>query len=347
MVKTVFIRKILAVSLSISLLAASLSGCTVRFTVNIRDDAASSEVRLKLSDKGAANRGSSAGGSTSGGSLTEGSPTEGSPAADSPTASPNLKYATVEPQVLVDRDGVVIRLVTFHANHFESSLGYPELTIEITNNTDRRILADTGLTAVNGAMIDMYLSCMVSADSTRKAAIVLDKNQLMIAGIGIFTEFCFDLTVANADGGGVIFKTDYMKIATSASASYQQVFDDRGVTVYNQNGINIVKQLTILHPQAGPLTTLYIENNSSATVSITAKNTSVNGIAANNTWSVDIMPGKVCYTTLGFSNWNQLGLEHLQVEEILVEFEFTSPDGSTAPFCSDSIAIYSQPNTSW
>ena len=108
---------------------------------------------------------------------------EESPAAVAEVADINPDEVTVSEQVLLDQDGVK---VTLQSLELDGWFG-PELKLLLENDTDKAVTVQVLNVSVNGAMVDGYLSCSLSAGKKANDVLTLSDTDLANSGIDVIS----------------------------------------------------------------------------------------------------------------------------------------------------------------
>jgi len=234
------------------------------------------------------------------------------------TTTPGFQNSvTIEQQVLVDKGDISVELLSLGSD----TQGNPTLLVHIINSSNQGVFVITGNGVVNGAMIDIRMNHLVEAKSESTEAIVIDADQLVSSGISVLAILSFDLTVRDGDTMKALFDPTLVTIETSAAATTEQIFDDSGQVVYDQGGIRIIEQGLSFKTANEPVVAFYIENNSGKALSVDCRDTTINGKEVYSFLRVDIAPGKVCYTTLHFYDWQLNEKQIDKVGSIQLRFE--------------------------
>ncbi|MTI94335.1 MAG: hypothetical protein FH749_02450 [Firmicutes bacterium] len=227
----------------------------------------------------------------------------------------DLGEVTVDEQVLVDQDGVIIKAVALD----DSWLG-PELKVYIENNSDESITVQARNTSVNGFMVDPTFSPEVMPDKKANDAITFSDSEFERYGIETITDIELNFLVFNSDTWDEIFFSDLVTVETSAAGSYTQEYDTSGDVVYDDQGMTIIYKGMTDDSIFGPGIRFYLENNSDEPLTVQVRNVSVNGFMIEPTFSPEIMPGKKALADATFfdSDFEDNGIE--TVTEIELNF---------------------------
>lgn len=201
---------------------------------------------------------------------------------------------TIEEQVLLDRDGILIK-----ATGLEESWFGPEVKVYIENNSTQSITVQVRNTSVNGYMVDPTFSCDVMPDKKATDEISFSSSTLSQRNIDVITEIEFNFHIFDADSWDKIFDSETIVIQTSAVGTYTQVYDSSGDVIFDSSGIKIVYQ-GLSQDWLGTSADLYIENNTNQAITLQARSTSVNGFMIDPIFSCEIMPGKKALDGLTF-----------------------------------------------
>jgi len=238
----------------------------------------------------------------------------GDPAEPGGPASP--AKATVEEQVLVDQDGIVITLLSLS----EGGMFGPELKFLVENNGKVNVHVRIGDTVVNGAMVHASMYGEVAPGKKSNITASIDDVYLERAGITTIAEIRLALQVVD-DSYDTIVETGYLTVQTSAFGSFTQAFDDAGEVVYDRDGVRIVMQGPDESYLGEPAVLFFIENRSREAIHISSKDVSVNDFMINSTVYANVQPNAVAYETLDFSQHelDENGIKEIKTVELYLE----------------------------
>ncbi len=256
------------------------------------------------------------------------------PAAEDADSTPT--EITIEEQELYNENGVVITATGFS----ETGIFGPEVKLLIENNSEKNITVQARNGSVNGYMVDFQISSDVAAGKKTNDALSLLSTDLENSNISTICDIEFNFHVFNTDSWEDFTDSELITIATSASGSYEQSYDDSGEVVYDENGIKIVsKGIAEDGSLLGPALYLYIENNSDQDITIQSKDTSINGFMVEPVLSSEIVAGKKSIDTMVFlsSDLTDNGIE--SIDEIETSFHIFTTENWDTIVDTDPIVI--------
>lgn len=204
---------------------------------------------------------------------------------------------TLEEQEIYNQNNLVITVTGLDMDSFMG----PKITLLAENNGDKNVTIQVRNSSVNGYMMDLQMSCDVAAGKKANDGMSIMKSDLEKCGIDMISDIEFSLHIFESDSWNAIADSDQIKLTTSASESYQQVYDDSGDVLYDNNGIKIIsKGLLTEDSFLGPQFMLYVENNQEKSITVQARDTSVNGFMIDPSISSEVGPGKKRISAMTF-----------------------------------------------
>lgn len=260
---------------------------------------------------------------------------EESPATVAEVADVNPDEVTVSQQVLLDQDGVKVTLQSLDLGGWFG----PELALLLENDTDKAVTVQVLNVSVNGAMVDGYLSCSLSAGKKANDVITLSDTDLANSGIDVISTIEFYFNVYDSQSWDTIFDSDYVTIYTSASG-YVQTFDMSGDVVLDQDGIRVtVQRLNVPEDLWSTDIDVIVENSTGRTVTVQVWDASVNGFMISPYFSCVLPDGKIAYDQISFftSDLEDNGIE--SIETVDLAFHAYDYDTWDTLFDSDTITL--------
>ena len=192
------------------------------------------------------------------------------------------------PQVLLDKRGLVITATGLTENGAQGAA----LDLSIENRSESDVTVEARDVSVNGYMMDASFSAAVAAGQTEKGSILFLASRMERSGIETIADMEFSFHIL--DQNRITFlDSDAVTVRTPAADTYQYRFDDSGEELYNENGVRIVSRgLAGERSVFGPELVLFIENTTGKTITVQARDVSVNGSAVDVISSEDVLPGK-------------------------------------------------------
>ena len=203
----------------------------------------------------------------------------------------------VNEQVVLDEQGLKITVLSLD---MENWFG-PTLSLLIENNTEKNLTVQARNTSVNGAMMDPYFSCDVAAGKKANSDLSFISTDFSDAGITTLQTVELSFYVYETDTWDDVFSSGLITIQTAAPASFQQTFDDAGTEVFSEKGIRFVVQRLDNDPVWGSNVRVYVENNSDRSITVQLTDVSVNGFMIDPYYYSALLPGKVAFDRITFS----------------------------------------------
>lgn len=227
--------------------------------------------------------------------------------------------ATIEETVLVDESNVKITATKLEGN---------ELSLLIENNSDISLMFQAGSCSINGYMVEALMSPTVTPGKKINDKLIFSQTSLDVCGIDAIADIEMSFSVYTAEEWDVYLITDLIQLKTSIADEYEYNYDESGTPLYEGNGIKVVsKEISEDYSFIGPSLMLYIHNTSDQSITVQARDLSINGFMISNFFSAEIGAGKHAVTGLSFI---ESELEENNISEISdLEFSllfFTTED---------------------
>jgi len=252
-----------------------------------------------------------------------------------PTTTPE-NLITVEEQVILDRDGVVITLKSLS----DDSIWGPSLDVLVENNSERSITVQIRNLAINGVMVESIFSCDVATGKKANDEITFMSTDLEIAGIETIRDIEFNFHVFDLETWDTIFDSEVVNITTSADPSFEQAYDDSGFVALDNDGIKVVvKKLDSDDSFWGADIYVYIENNGNSDVTIQLRDVSVNGFMIEPIFSCDILSGKKAFDTITFMESDLTDNDIENISELEFSFHIFDMDSWNTIYDSEIITV--------
>ena len=198
--------------------------------------------------------------------------------------------ATVEETVLLDAMNVKIT-----AKKLEGTV----LSLFIENNSDEDLAFRCRDASVNGYMVDAVLGASVASQKTAEDTVEFSASDLEKCGITEIADLEFRFELLLEEEREEYYTGDLIRIETSAAETYQYIYDDSGEVLFEKKGIKAASR-GLQTGEQDPALRIYLENNYETTVTVQAKDVSVNGIPLDPLFSIDLTPGRHAVTDLQF-----------------------------------------------
>lgn len=207
----------------------------------------------------------------------------------------NAGAATIEEQILYDAEGVTITAKSLE----EGGIFGPEIQLLIENNSEQDICVQIRNGSVNGYMVDYQMSADVPAGKKVNDGISLMQTDLDDAQIEEISALEFSFHIFDSESWDTLVDTEMIELITSES-EYEQVYDDSGDVIYDENQVKIISKGLSDDGLFGPEIKLYIENNREEPITVQARDVSIDGFMVDPLLSEELMPGKKSLTEMTF-----------------------------------------------
>jgi len=247
------------------------------------------------------------------GSSTSSSSDAGS---DSSQTDSSPKDVSIDEQVLLDRDGVVVTAKSYS----KDSIWGDGIKLLVENNTSQNLTVSCRDLIVNHYMVSELFSCSVAAGKKNNETLTLSSSDLKEAGIQTVAEVEVSFHVYDSDSWDTYFDSDSITIKTSEYGNVEYIPNDSGVELFNNGQIRIVGKYVNEDTFWGTGILLYMENNSSQKITVQTRNFSVNGFMMTPLFSKTVCSGRMAMgeITLLSNEMEENGIE--TVEEVELSF---------------------------
>lgn len=255
--------------------------------------------------------------------------------ADEEQVEESVAPVTIEEQVLVDQDGILIKATEYVVDDIWGD----GIKLYIENNSDKTVTISCEALIVNNFMItDLFVS-EVSPGNRANEVMNLSNSQLEAAGIESVGQVEIYFHVYDSTTYDTVFDSECITIQTSEYANMDTTPDDGGVELYNEGGIRIVGKTVDEDSFWGSAILLYCENNSGRNVGITAEEMSINGYMMTAYFSSTVYDGKMSMDTITIlsSELEENGIE--TIEEVELRFHIYDADSYSTITDSDYITF--------
>ena len=246
---------------------------------------------------------------------------------------PSSAAVTIEKQVLVNQDDIVITA----AEYTSDAIWGDGIKLLIENNSDTNVTVSTNALIVNNYMISDIFVAEVAAGKKSNETMYLSSTSLEAAGIDSVGQVEVYFHVYDSASYEDILKTDVVTIQTSKYADMDTTSNDAGTELYNEGGIRIVGKTVDENSFWGTAILLYMENTSGTNVGIQCTNMSINGFMMTPYFSCNVYDGKKSINdiTIMSNELEENGIE--SIDE--VELQFNIFDVDTFETIADSDPI--------
>ena len=245
---------------------------------------------------------------------------------------------TIEEQVLVNQDGIVITAKEYVADDIWGD----GIKLLLENNSDKTVTVGCNALIVNNYMItDLFVS-EVAAGKKSNEVMYLSSSELKAAGIESVGQVEIYFHVYDSASYDTIFDTECVTIQTSEFANMDTTPDDMGTELYNANGIRVVGKTVDEDSFWGTAILLYSENTSGKNVGISVEEMSINGFMMNPLFATTVYDGKMSLDeiTIFSSELEENGIE--EIEEVELKFHIYDNDSYSTIADSEVITFSAQ-----
>lgn len=207
------------------------------------------------------------------------------------------------------------------------------------NTSDRNVSFSGDYFTINGITMYCFFYAEVAAGKKANCRMEINRDYLEAYGIDqIATIVAHDTRIYDSDEYDTIADFQF-SLATSIADTYQQVIDDSGEVIYDQDGIVIKYRGIIESEYSGEELMFYVENNTDRDMTITVDNVSVNGFMVYGFLTVHAYSGCVAYETMDFSTSDMEENEIETIEEVGFTLRAYDPESYRTIWETDEIVI--------
>ena len=268
-------------------------------------------------------------------SETAANPAENDGSSSEAESSSDSTDVTIEEQVLVDQDNIVITA----KEYVSDSIWGDGVKVLIENNSDKDVMVGCTALIVNDYMITDLFASSVAAGKKSNETIYLSSSELNAAGIDVVGKIEIYFHASDESSYETIFDADCATIQTSEYDNMDTTPNDAGTELYNEGGIKIVGKTVDENSFWGTAILLYCENTSGENVGISVDDISVNGFMMSPLFSTTVYDGKKAIDDITiFSNdLEENGIE--SIDEVELKFHIYNADTYETIADSDSITF--------
>lgn len=216
---------------------------------------------------------------------------------DSPETTASKPELSIEKQIIFEQDGIVITVTGIS----EDEIFGPELNLLIDNASSKNITVQSRKAAINGYMVSSSMSCDVLSGKKANDSLTFMNSDIKNCGIDAIANIEFSFHIFESDSYDKLYDSGLIRLTTSLAEEFSQTYDDSGEVLYDENGIKLIfKELDTDDSIFGPQIMIYTENNTEQTITIQARNTSVNGFMVDPSISTEITPGNKAVSGMTF-----------------------------------------------
>ena len=243
---------------------------------------------------------------------------------------------SLEERIIVDQNGV---LITLEGLDFSDAYYAGKVKILIENNTEKNINVRIWAIAVNDIMVDGDLNATVATGKNSNESITFDKDNFAAAGIEVIQTIDVVFDVYDTDTYTDIFVSELVSLTTTGSEGYVQKYSGEGQLVFDQGDVNLVAREVVEYEDSyiGAAVVYYVENNSANHISITARDTSVNGFMVDAGLYTKVLAGKRAYTSMEFYAEDLTESDIEAITDIEASYSVFNPDTSDDYFVVNNV----------
>ena len=222
----------------------------------------------------------------------------------------------------------------------ELSNGGERIKLLIENNTDQNLTVSVDDSSVNGSMVSSSLYAQVAAGKKTNDSITLSSSGLELCKIDEIADIELAFHIINSDDYSTYYDSDKVRINTSIASGFSYMYDDSGTTVYDAGGIKIVvKGLSKSDSWLGPTMLLYIHNDTTNDITVSAENVSINGYTISEFMYENVWAGKRSIGALVFldSTLEENGIQ--EIDEVECNFKIIDSNTWQPISTSDTIEL--------
>jgi len=243
----------------------------------------------------------------------ENDPAEADSSTEDDSSSANFSNITIEEQVLVDQDGVVITAKEFVADDIWGD----GIKLLIENNSSQNLMIGCNALIVNNYMLTDFFAEEVAAGKKLNSTVYLSSSELKAAEIDNIGQVEIYFHIYDDDTYDDV-ANPYALIKTSEYENMDIKSKDLGMELYNKNGIRIVGNAVNEDTFWGTAVLLYLENNSGNNVGFSVDNLSINGFMMSPYFSCSVFDQKMALDdiTILSSDLEENGIESVDDVEL-------------------------------
>ena len=199
-------------------------------------------------------------------------------------------------QVVLDNDYCTVKAVGFDAK----ALMGPTLKVEVANKSaDTNILATAKYVAINGMQVEIAFAATAEAGESQKGNIVFPKGSMKKWGVTDITDIflAFDIT-KDGDWSGAVLESGSNHVYTTTRENatvFSRPAKDTDIVLLDNDDVKIILDSYDPANQWGYAANIYIINKSDDILSLTGKDSTVNGYSVDPEWSFVLNPGMTAF----------------------------------------------------
>lgn len=249
---------------------------------------------------------------------------------------PKEQKTAINETILVDEAGVKITAKSLDTD----ALFGAELNLLIENDSGKDLTFQCRNASVNGYMVETMMSVDVVDGKKANDEITFMSSDLKLCDISTIADMEFSFHIFTTEGWDTFLDTPLIQLKTSASDTYEYVFDDSGDSAYDGNGVKVViKGLAEDSSIFGPSIIVYIENNSDKNITVQTRDVSINGFMVDAIFSSDVVINKRAVDDITFMSSELEENEITSIENVELSFHIFDTDSWDTLVDTDVITI--------
>lgn len=250
--------------------------------------------------------------------------------------APERGGVSIPESVLVDESGIKITATGFDT----AAMFGPELKLLIENDSGQDLTFQSRGASVNGYMVETMMSVDVVTGKKANGGLSFSSSDLKPCGIDTIADLEFSFHIFTSEGWETYLDTPPIQLKTSAADTYEYTFDDSGDLAYEGNGVKLlIKGLAEDSSIFGPSIVVYLENNSDASITVQARDTSVNGFMLSPVFSSEVAGGKHAVDTITFMSSELEENNITSIDTVELSFHIFETEGWDTIVDTDAVTI--------
>ena len=232
------------------------------------------------------------------------------------------------PQLLLNKRGLAVTATGL----VEHGARGTALAVSIENRSETNVTVEIRDACVNGWMMDTTFFAAVDAGQRVEGAILFLASGLERSGIETIAVLEFSFHILNQDRI-TFLDSGTITVRIPGADAAQSGLDGPGEELYHENGVRIVSRGFDREASVfGPGLVLLIENATDRTITVQARNVSVNGKAAAVTFSGDILAGRRSAAAIILTGFSLEEIREMRFYLRVTDRDRQTPLFDTAPF---------------
>ena len=227
-----------------------------------------------------------------------------SPQTDSQITS-DVSAAFMEEQTLLEYEGLTLKALSWNSDT-------ANLKIQAQNSSAQDYTIQFSDTSVNNYMVEPNFSMNVKAEAQAENNAEFSLVALDSCGIEAVTQIQTKIILLDSVSFDTIYTSDYITIQTDDSDK-QQIFDESGDILYDQDGLKLISKGFVDDPDWGKLWKIYISNDTEEDLCIYSPNVTINDHTMDVLFSSTVPAGKKAVSSMTVF---QSDLDNYQINEI-------------------------------